>query len=98
MVGESYCPSLGPCHHPAQCSTKNLPTHWTRYPWGWISLRPAPALVVPCTSMPVGTGLTQMAAYQVCSHSASECFFDHVLNGIFPTVMTLGSQGKAVAS
>ena len=37
MVGESYCPSLAPCHHPAQYSTNNTPTRWTRYLWGRIS-------------------------------------------------------------
>ena len=43
MVGKSYCPSLPACHHPAQCSTKNTPTRWTRYPWDRISPRfPAP--------------------------------------------------------
>ena len=27
------------CHHTfsAQCSTKNVPTRWTRYSWGWFS-------------------------------------------------------------
>ena len=38
---------------------------------------PAPALVVPCTPMPVVT-------------SASECLVDHLLDGICPNVMTFG--------
>ena len=38
------------------------------------------------------TSVSQMAAYQVCSHSASVCPVDHVLHGNCPDVMTLGSQ------
>ena len=52
---------------------------------------PAPALVVPCSPMPV---VSQMAAYQVCSHPASECLVDHLLHGICPNVMTLGRTKK----
>ena len=59
---------------------------------------PVPALVVPCTPMPVVTSVNQMAAYQVCSHPASEWLVDHVLHGICPNVMTLGSKRRAVAS
>ena len=178
----------------AQCSTKNVPPRWTRYPWGWFSpgcpppyyrlnagspehaglrepmplklrltvealysqpplfsnlpgavstlvltARPTPCvprqvqdscrapvmvnvltpglnqvrhsrhlhirclwscvpgLAVPCSPMPVVTSLNQMAAYQVCSHPASVCLDDHVVHGICPNVMTLGSQRRAVA-
>ena len=59
---------------------------------------PAPALVVPCTPMSVVTSVSQMVAYQVCSHRTSECLVDHVLHGICPKVMTLGSQRRAEAS
>ena len=52
----------------------------------------APTLPVPCSPMPVVTSVNQMAAYQVCSHPASVCLADHVLHGICPYVMTLGSQ------
>ena len=35
----SVCPIAPACHHTfsAQSSTKNAPTRWTRYPWGWFS-------------------------------------------------------------
>ena len=58
---------------------------------------PAPALAVPCSPMPVLTSVNQMAAYQVCSHQASVCLVYHVLHGMCPNVMTLGSQRRAVA-
>ena len=57
----------------------------------------APALAVPCSPMPMVTSLSQMAAYQVCSHTASVCLVDHVVHGNCPAVMTLGSQRRAVA-
>ena len=57
---------------------------------------PAPALVVPYSPMPVVTSVNQVAACQVCSHPTSLCLVDHVLHGICPIVMTLGSQRKAV--
>ena len=38
--------------------------------------------------MPVVTSVSQMAAYQGCSHSAGECLADHVLHGLCPNVMT----------
>ena len=184
-------PIVPACHHifSAQCSTKNAPTRWTRYPWGRFSpgysppydhlnsgspehaglreqiplrlrltvdalysqpplfsnhpgavstlvliARPtqcvpgqvqdscrapvtvnvltttlnwvrrsehlhirclrstAPALAVPCSPMPMGTSVNQMAAYQVCSHPASVCLVDNVVHGTCPDVMTLGSQ------
>ena len=59
---------------------------------------PAPALVVPCSPMPVVTSVNQVAAYQACSHQATACHVDHVLHAICPNVMTLGSQRRAVAS
>ena len=33
------CPIAPASQHnfSAQCSTKNAPMHWTRYPWGWFS-------------------------------------------------------------
>ena len=58
---------------------------------------PGPAYVVPCSPMPVVTSVNQVAAYQVCSHPATVCLVDHVLHGICPNVMTLGSQQRAVA-
>ena len=188
---------IGPaCHHTfsAQCSTKNAPTRWTTYTWGWFSpgcqppydhlnsgspehaglreqiplrlrltvqalysqpplfsnlpgavstlvliARPtqcvpgqvqdscrapvtvnvltptfsrvrhsrhvhirclpttAPALAVPCSPMPMVTSVSQMGAYQVCSHQASVCLVDHMVHGNCPDVMTLGSQRRAVA-
>ena len=51
---------------------------------------PAPALVVPCTPMPMVTSMCQMAGYQVCSHPASECLVDHVWHGMCPSVITFG--------
>ena len=57
----------------------------------------APAQVVPCSFMPVITRVNQVAAYQVCSHPASVSPVDHVLHGICPNVMTLGSQQRALA-
>ena len=57
----------------------------------------APALAVPCSPMPMVTSVSQMAAYQVCSHPTSVCLVDHVLHGNCPDVMTLGSQRRAVA-
>ena len=59
---------------------------------------PAPALVVPCSPMPVVTSVNQMVTYQVCRHPASLCLVDHVLHGICPNVMTLESQRITVAS
>ena len=43
---------------------------------------PAPALAVPCSPMPVVTSVSQVAAYQICSHKASECLVAHELHGI----------------
>ena len=43
------------------------------------------------------TSVSQMAAYQVCSHPASVCLVDHVLHGNCPGVMTLEGQRRAVA-
>ena len=57
----------------------------------------APALAVPCSPMPVVTSVNQMAAYQVCSHRTSVRLVDHVVHGICPDVMTLGSQQRALA-
>ena len=57
----------------------------------------APAQVAPCGPMPVVTSVNQMAVYQVFSHPASECLLGHVLHGICPNVMALGSQRRAVA-
>ena len=58
---------------------------------------PTPALVVPCCPLPVVTSLNQVATYFVCSDPASVCLVDHLLHGICPNVMTLGSQRRAVA-
>ena len=58
---------------------------------------PDRALVVPCSPMPMVTSVSQMAAYQVCSHPASVCLVDRVLHGSCPDVMTLGSQRRTVA-
>ena len=57
----------------------------------------AHALAVPCSPLPMVTSVSQMAAHQVCSHPASVCLVGHVLHGICPDVMTLGSQRRAVA-
>ena len=59
---------------------------------------PASSQVVPCSPMPLVNSVNQVAAYQVCSHQASVCLVDHVLQGICPNVMTLESQRRAVAS
>ena len=57
----------------------------------------APTLAVPCSPMPMVISVSQMAAYQVCSHPASVCLVDHVLHGNYSDVMTLGSQRRAVS-
>ena len=57
----------------------------------------APALAVLCSPMPMVTSVRQVAAYQICSHSASVCLIDHVLHGNCHDVMTLASQRRAVA-
>ena len=54
-------------------------------------------MAVPCSPMPMVTSVSQMAAYQLCSHPASACIVDHVLHENCPDVMTLGSQRRAVA-
>ena len=54
-------------------------------------------LSVPCRPMPMVSSVSQLAAYQDCSHPASVCLVDHVLHGDCPNVMTLGSQPRAVA-
>ena len=59
LVGESYCPSLPPCHHPAQCSTKNTPTCWTRYPLGRISPGRPPPYNHPNCGSPEHAGLRE---------------------------------------
>ena len=43
------------------------------------------------------SSVDQVAAYQVCSHPGSVCLVDHVLHGVCPDVMTLGSQRRTVA-
>ena len=132
----SVRPIAPACHDTfsAQCSTKNAPTHWTRYPRGRFSpgfpppyhhinsgspehaglreqvylrlgftveaiysqsplfsnlpgavstlVRAArPTQCVPYSPMPMVTRVSQMEAYQVCSHPASVCLVDHVLHG-----------------
>ena len=67
----------------------------SEYPHNRCFWGPAPALVVPCTPMPVVTSVSQMAAYQVCSHPASECIVDQVLHGLCPNVMTFGEAPKS---
>ena len=57
----------------------------------------APTLAVPCSPMAMVTSVSQMAAYQVCSHPATVCLVDHVLHGNCPDVMILGSQRRTVA-
>ena len=47
--------------------------------------------------MPIVSSVSQVAAYQICSHPASVCLVDHVLHGNYRDVMTLGSQRRAVA-
>ena len=54
-------------------------------------------LAVSCSPMPMVTSVSQVAAYQVCSHPASVCLVDHVLHGNCPDMMTLGSQRRTVA-
>ena len=60
-------------------------------------LSTALTLSVPCSPMPMVSSVDQVAAYQVCSHPASVCLFDHVTHGDCPDVMTLGSQRRTVA-
>ena len=57
----------------------------------------APALAVPCSPMPMVTSVSQMAAYQICTHPASVCLVDHVVHGNCPDVMNLGTQRRTVA-
>ena len=59
--------------------------------------RSAPALAVPCSPMPMVTSVSQVAAYQVCSHPASVCLVAHLLHGSRPDVVILGSQRREVA-
>ena len=54
-------------------------------------------LSVPCSPMPMVSSVNQVAAYQVCSHPASVCLVDHVLQGDCPDAMTLGSHRRTVA-
>ena len=54
-------------------------------------------LSVPCSPMRMVSSVDQVAAYQVCSHPASVCLVDHVLQGDCPDVMTLESQQRTVA-
>ena len=60
-------------------------------------LSTALTLFVPCSPMPMVSGVDQVAAYQFCSHPASVCLVDHVLHGDCLDVMTLGSQRRTVA-
>ena len=64
---------------------------------GHCFLSTALTLPVPCCPMPMVTSVSQIAAYQVCSHPAGVCLVDHVLHGDCPDVMTLGSQRRTVA-
>ena len=59
MVVDTYCPSLPPCHHPAQCSTKNAPTRWTRCPSGRISPGCPPPYDHPNCGSPEHAGLRE---------------------------------------
>ena len=43
------------------------------------------------------SSVSQVAAYQDCSHPASVCLVDHVLHGYCPNVMTLVNQRRTVA-
>ena len=54
-------------------------------------------LSVPCSPMPMVSNVDLVAAYQVCSHQASVCLVDHLLQGDCPHVMTLGSQRRTLA-
>ena len=60
-------------------------------------LSTALTLSVPCSPMPMVSSVDQVAAYPVCSHRASVCLVDHVLDEDCPDVMTLGSQRRTVA-
>ena len=60
-------------------------------------LSTALTLSVACRPMPMVSSVSQVAAYQYCSHSASVCLVDHVLHGYCPNVMTLESQRRTVA-
>ena len=53
-----------------------------------------PALAVPCSPMPMVISVCQMAAFQVCSHTAGVCLVDHVLHGNCPDVITFGEPTK----
>ena len=59
VVGESYYPSLQPCHHPLRCSSKNAPTRWTRYPWGRFSSEFLPPNDQPTCGSPEHAGLRE---------------------------------------
>ena len=50
---------------------------------------------MPCTPIRVVTGVSQMAACQVCSEPASECLLDQVLHGLCPNVMTSGERSRS---
>ena len=54
-------------------------------------------LSVPCRPMPMVSSVSQVAAYQDCSHPASVCLVDHVLHGYSPNEITLVSQRRTVA-
>ena len=58
-------------------------------------LSTALTLSVPCRPMPMVSSVSQVAAYQDCSHPASVCLVDHVLHGYCPNVMNdLGEPTK----
>ena len=60
-------------------------------------LSSALTLSVPYRPMPMVSSVSQVAAYQDCSHQASVCLVDHVLHGECPDIMALGSQRRTVA-
>ena len=59
VVGESYYPSLAPCHYATRCSTKNAPMRWTRYPWVRCSPGFPPPNDPPTCGSPEHAGLRE---------------------------------------
>ena len=63
VIGDSYYPSLPACHYPARCSTKNTPTSWTMYPWGWFSPGFPPLNNEPYCGSPEQVGLSEQVPF-----------------------------------
>ena len=82
-------------------SKKDMAVTFSYYPQSGSALQTSthPLLAHPC-SWPGSALQSHACGYQreqICSHPASVCLVDHLLYGICPNVMTLGSQRRAVA-